>query len=82
MQCKKCGGSMIGDGYTKVLHCEYVEDTSELEPDAGPVYCDYVDEEKPEDLPAYSLKRQVNNEPWLCHCKGDIQGHELQSSCS
>ena len=38
MSCKNCGGDMIGDGYTVVLHCEYAE-VDTLEPDAGPVYC-------------------------------------------
>lgn len=43
MQCKNCGGSMIGDGYTVVLHCENAEE-SEYEfnaPDEGPVYCEH-----------------------------------------
>jgi len=38
MSCKNCGGDMIGDGYTVVLHCEYSE-VDYLESDAGPVYC-------------------------------------------
>ena len=39
--CKICGGAMIGDGYTVVLHCEFAEeeDYDGLEPDAEPVYC-------------------------------------------
>ena len=44
MQCIKCGGDMIGDDYTMVLHCEYVEDISGYEPDAGPIYCDFKEE--------------------------------------
>jgi hypothetical protein len=42
-QCMNCGGMMEGDGYTSVLHCEYVEEFEYeyLEPDAPPVYCDY-----------------------------------------
>ena len=47
MTCKKCGGDMIGDGYTMVFHCEFVdfEKVIDLEPDAPPVYCDYEEEE-------------------------------------
>lgn len=44
--CKKCGGMMHGDGYTTVLHCEYVdyESVSDMTPDANPVYCDFEEE--------------------------------------
>lgn len=40
-QCSKCGGEMIGDGYTSVFHCENAdESTYEFhEPDADPVEC-------------------------------------------
>ena len=41
--CIKCGGSIVGDGYTIVEHCEYAEDYEYHEPDAGPVYCNYED---------------------------------------
>lgn len=46
MQCRDCGGNMIGDGYTVVLHCEFT-DPDPIEPDADPVYCNY--QEEPED---------------------------------
>ncbi len=41
--CKECGGDMVGDGYTSVMHCEYADESKyDLhEPDADPVYCDY-----------------------------------------
>ncbi len=39
--CRKCGGTMIGDGFTEPLRCEFAEDAAvAVEPDAGPVYCD------------------------------------------
>ncbi len=38
MCCENCGGSMIGDGYNVVFHCEYT-DPECMEADAGPVYC-------------------------------------------
>ena len=38
--CKNCGGDMVGDGYTAVRHCEYVDPDPWLEPDADPVYCE------------------------------------------
>jgi endogenous inhibitor of DNA gyrase (YacG/DUF329 family) len=37
--CPNCGGKMHGDGYTTVRHCEEVEGTLEIEPDAATVYC-------------------------------------------
>lgn len=38
---------MIGDGYTSPMHCEFANITGmDLEPDANPVYCNYVDESK------------------------------------
>lgn len=39
--CSKCGGDMVGDGYTAVPHCEYATAYDDLEPDADPVYCDF-----------------------------------------
>lgn len=44
--CIKCGGEMIGDGYTSVMHCEYTEEEeySFKAPDEGPVYCGYSDD--------------------------------------
>ena len=45
-QCKDCGEHMEGDGYTSVLYCPNTEeDTSYMEPDAGPVYCNFKDGE-------------------------------------
>ncbi len=40
MCCVNCGGSMVGDGYTLVRHCEYVDVDEDVECDAGPIYCD------------------------------------------
>lgn len=41
MNCPVCGGTMVGDGYTTLRHCEFArdEDVEGKEPDAGPVYC-------------------------------------------
>ena len=42
MQCPKCGGTMIGDGYTEPRRCENLEDDLfDREPDSGPYYCDF-----------------------------------------
>ncbi|MCK5016065.1 MAG: hypothetical protein KAS32_03250 [Candidatus Peribacteraceae bacterium] len=41
MSCENCGGTMVGDGYTLVRHCENVDVANDLEPDAGPIYCNY-----------------------------------------
>lgn len=48
MSCVKCGGTLVGDGYTLVYRCEFVEDIFEeaYEPDAGPIYCDFKETEK------------------------------------
>lgn len=40
MTCTNCGGEMIGDGYTMVLHCENVDMPIDVEPDADPIYCE------------------------------------------
>jgi len=41
-QCPDCGGTLYGDGYTRVISCEYVVlDLDFFEPDADPVYCGY-----------------------------------------
>ena len=40
--CPNCGGTMYGDGYTGVVHCENAgidSDPGPYEPDAGPIYC-------------------------------------------
>jgi len=43
-RCSKCGGEMLGDGYTQVLHCEYADiEGKGFEPDAFRVECDFND---------------------------------------
>lgn len=42
--CKNCGGTLIGDGYRTVVHCEYAEIDFDLAPDEGPVYCEGEEE--------------------------------------
>jgi len=39
--CPICGGALIGDGFSDVVHCEFAreEDVAGKEPDADPVYC-------------------------------------------
>ena len=39
MICNNCGGDMVGDGYTMVIHCEHAEGYESYEPDAGPIDC-------------------------------------------
>lgn len=38
MPCPNCGGALVGDSYTTVIHCEFT-DPEGLEPDANPHYC-------------------------------------------
>ena len=33
---------MIGDGHQDVRHCEYADVPMDMEPDAGPVYCETI----------------------------------------
>ena len=43
--CSKCGGTIMGDGYTVVRHCENVDITSlTVEPDAGTIECEGTNE--------------------------------------
>lgn len=42
--CRNCGGTMVGDGYTIVLHCEYADCPEDIEPDGKPVYCEVSSE--------------------------------------
>jgi hypothetical protein len=48
MSCINCGGTMIGDGYLTVRHCEFATDDLywDKEPDAPPVYCDFIKDDK------------------------------------
>ncbi len=48
MQCPNCGGTMEGDGYTEVRHCEFAEydDYYDKEPDADAVYCKREDNDE------------------------------------
>ena len=47
MKCINCGGDMIGDGYTYIMHCEYANESDYEfhEPDADPVYCHFDEDE-------------------------------------
>lgn len=48
MVCSKCGGTIVGNGYTLVFHCEFADDEKvfESEPDANIILCDYKEEIK------------------------------------
>ena len=39
--CSKCGGTILGDGYRTVLHCQNADWNAieGREPDSGPVEC-------------------------------------------
>lgn len=42
--CIKCGGTMVGDEHSTVLHCETLDLIGEgLKPDSGPIYCGFVE---------------------------------------
>jgi|LSQX01.2.fsa_nt_gb uncharacterized protein (DUF983 family) len=38
--CPNCGGTLLGDGFTVVLHCENAELPMDVEPDSDVVLCD------------------------------------------
>ena len=42
--CPKCGGTIIGDGYTSPEHCEFAEVDPWVEADAPAVLCTFGDE--------------------------------------
>lgn len=52
--CKKCGGNMVGDGYTLVRHCEFADVDDDprapFEADADPIYCNYEEDVKNDKL--------------------------------
>ena len=52
MPCPNCGGSIIGDGYMEVMHCEFVDESllNDKEPDSKPIYCFSSLEEKIEEI--------------------------------
>ena len=43
MCCSKCGGELIGDGYSTVIHCEFADPETYMycAPDEGPILCDF-----------------------------------------
>jgi len=41
--CPNCGGRLVGDGYTLVIHCETIDPPSDVEVDARPIYCEFQD---------------------------------------
>lgn len=44
MNTCKCGGTLVGNGFTEVVHCEFAEVTSDIECDAPVIFCDYQEE--------------------------------------
>ena len=43
--CPECGGDLLGDGYTRVIHCEYADAPLDADPDAPPIYCKHIPNE-------------------------------------
>tara|TARA_B100000614_G_C14385957_1_gene427593 strand:+ start:166 stop:528 length:363 start_codon:yes stop_codon:yes gene_type:complete len=39
--CPGCGGKIVGDGHQIAFHCENVDLPFDIEPDAGPIHCNY-----------------------------------------
>ena len=45
-QCPNCGGTLNGDGYTTPVSCEFANTPDGAEPDSGPYYCGFTEEEE------------------------------------
>ena len=58
-QCNVCGGTMVGDGYTSPLVCEYVDDYEPREADSNPLYCTL------EDLVVETVNQEITKEKAL-----------------
>lgn len=43
--CHDCGGTLVGDGYTSVLHWEFYEGDICVAPDSSPLYCNLGEED-------------------------------------
>lgn len=70
MPCKDCGSAMTGDGYTRPLTCESIEDPPrDLEPDAPPLYCGHQD---PPSTTCEGCGKEID--PDCCGC-GDGREH-------
>lgn len=73
--CKDCGEYLEGDGYKTVMHCPNLEEISYDEPDAGPVYCGWTEDQAPQPAPAV----QGESAAYISHTsEGDILGWERQ----
>jgi hypothetical protein len=86
MHCNHCGGSMLGDGVTTVIHCERLSNLLlSAEPDSTPIHCtpEPVDGDTltPAQLaagwhycPAFDgLLTQGESEDGTCFCNRDSQ---------
>ncbi len=47
MKCPRCGGDIIGDGFTTVRRCEFATDDKiySTEPDAPIILCDFANKD-------------------------------------
>ena len=62
--CSDCGGTLIGDGYSTVVHCEEAQEElySESEPDANPVMCGF--NAKPTNAKAFDAVVLMEQRVW------------------
>jgi hypothetical protein len=44
-QCPKCGGTILGDGYSEPTYCEFADYPLDSIPDGPTILCDYVEDE-------------------------------------
>ena len=89
MHCNHCGGSMLGDGVTTVIHCERLSAIDfSVAPDSAPLHClpepgdyDYEAPLTPDQLaagwhycPAFDgLLTQGEGDNGTCFCNRDSQ---------
>ena len=98
MHCNHCGGKMLGDGETVIIHCERLSSLDHLAaPDSAPVHCGPVDGDTLTTAqirdgwhycPAFDgLLTQGEGPNGTCYCGRDDQvcstcGHGAHHTCS
>ena len=70
MYCNTCGGSMLGDGVTAVIHCERLSTLDfTIAPDSAPIHC--IPDANPDCCNACGNYLVPNT---VCRCEGTGNG--------
>lgn len=76
MNCKHCGGKMMGDGVTEVLHCEHVYLDVPVTPDADAIFCCAEDHGFYDEDPFDSEMNMYTEEEWDKKTKEEKEARE------